>query len=123
MVDTAEAIVTGPGDVEAALAELSIDRDPTVVVDQIRVESVGVSGVLVLSVTDADPEVATALANGLAQRLVASRREVLIGPMEDRLAQLDDELAAVSDDIDAITARTQAAGHPSTPSDCDSTRR
>ena len=110
MVDTAEAIVTSPGDLEAALAELSIDRDPTLVVDQIRLESAGVSGVLVLSVTDADPEVATTLANGLSERLVASRREVLIGPMEDRLAQLDDELAAVAEDIDAITASTQDAG-------------
>ena len=110
MVDTAEAIITSPGDVEAALAALSVDRDPALVVDQIGVESVGVSGVLVLSVSDPDPEVATALANGLAQQLVTSRREALIGPMEDRLAQLDDELAAVGEDIDAITESTQDAG-------------
>jgi capsular polysaccharide biosynthesis protein len=110
MVDTAEAIVTSPGDVESALSELSVDRNPARIVDQISVESVGVSGVLVLSVADTDPDVATALANSLAEQLVASRRELLIGPLEERLAQLDDELAAVGEDIDTITSRSENGG-------------
>ena len=71
-----------------------MDRDPSSVVDEIDVESVGGSGVLVVSATDADPEVASALANGMAQRLVSARHDLLIGPMEERLDELDQQLEA-----------------------------
>ena len=82
----------------------AIDRDPTSVVDEIDVESVGVSGVLVVSATDADPEVASALANGLAQQfLVSARHDLLIGPMEERLADLNQQLEDIDAEITGIT--------------------
>ena len=103
MVDTAKAIVTSQAQVEDALSREGIDRDPSNVVDEIDVESVGGSGVLVVSATDADPEVASALANGMAQQLVSARHDLLIGPMEDRLAELDQQLEDVEADIAEIT--------------------
>ena len=109
MVDTAKAIVTSQTEIEAALQRERIDRDPTRVVDEIDVESVGGSGVLVVSVTDGDPDVASALANGMAQQLVSSRHDLLIGPMEDRLAELESGLELVNAEIDRIT---EATGEP-----------
>ena len=107
MVDTAKAIVTSQAQVEDALSRERIDRDPSSVVDEIDVESVGGSGVLVVSATDADPEVASALANGMAQQLVSARHDLLIGPMEDRLAELDQQLEDIGAEITGITDGNQ----------------
>jgi capsular polysaccharide biosynthesis protein len=103
MVDTAEAIVTTPGEIEAVLARHGVDRDPARVEDQVDVESVGVSGVLTISASDTDPEVAAAVANGMARRFLAARRELVLDPLEERLQEVDDQLALVSEDIRTIT--------------------
>jgi capsular polysaccharide biosynthesis protein len=110
MVDTAEAIVTSPSYIESALDSSGIDRDPATVVDQVDIESVGVSGVLVVSAEDADPEVATALADAMADQLVTARRELLRGPLQERLNQLDDELATAGEDIERLNQQLNEGG-------------
>ncbi len=103
LVDTAKGIITSPGQVTAAVGQLSVYRDPDKVAEkQIDVESVGSSGVLILSVTDTDPGVAAQLANTLADQLLATRRQQIIEPLEQRLAGVDLELAIVEEDIQAI---------------------
>jgi len=111
LVDTARGIVTSLAQVEAALDEVTVQRDPTRVAEvQVDITSIGTSGVLVLSVSDADPDVAAALANALSEQLLASRREQLIDPLEQRLAQVDDDLVAVDVEIDDIQAQGQRPG-------------
>jgi capsular polysaccharide biosynthesis protein len=105
LVDTVHGIVTSPSQVAAALEKLSLARDPKrVAKDQVDVRSVGISGVLVLSVSDADPDVAADLSNALTEQFLASRREPLIEPLQERLKQFDEELTAVDEEIDAIEA-------------------
>ena len=111
LVDTARGIVTSLAQVEAAIEEVSVQRDPrNVAGGQVDIKSIGTSGVLVLSVSDGDPEVAAALANALSEQLLASRRELLIDPLEQRLTQVDDDLAAVDVEIDDIQAQAQRPG-------------
>ncbi len=108
-VDAARGVVTSPVQVADALDELSVERDPERVAEQkVDVESVGISGVLVLSVSDSDPQVAKALANSLSQRYIQSRREPVIDPLEERLAELDAELAAANKTIDSIDASSES---------------
>lgn len=110
LVDTAKGIITSPGQVIAALDKVSVFRDPKRLAnDHIDVESVGTSGVLVLTVSDEDPEVATALANVLAEQLLAARRAQAIDPLVTRLEQLDADFEAVGKDIAAIEATAQAS--------------
>lgn len=110
LVDTAKGIITSPGQVINALDKVSVFRDPKQLAnDHIDVESVGTSGVLILTVSDEDPSVAAALANVLAEQLLAARRAQAIDPLQDRLEQLDADFLAVGADIDAIEAAAQSS--------------
>ncbi len=105
--DAALAVVTSPSQVAAALDQIKVERDPEHVAEnQVDVKSAGVSGVLVLTVTDRDPDVATALANVLSESFLNSRRAQVIDPIEQDLAQLDAQLLAAEEAIDAIEAET-----------------
>ena len=105
--DAALAVVTSPSQVAAALDQISVVRDPEHVAEnQVGVKSAGVSGVLVLTVTDQDPDVAAALANVLSERFLDDRRAQVIDPIEQNLAQLDAQLRAAEEAIDAIEAET-----------------
>jgi len=103
MVDTARAIITTPGEIEAVLGRQAGDRDPADVEERVEVDSVGVSAVLTISVSDADPRVAAAVANGLSRQFLAARRALVLDSLEERLAGVDRQLAMVREDIGAIT--------------------
>jgi capsular polysaccharide biosynthesis protein len=113
LVDTVHGIVTSPSQVAAALEKLGLSRNANNIAnDRVEVRSVGISGVLILSVSDSDPDVAAALSNALAEQFLASRREPLIEPLQERLRQFDEELTAVEEEIDTIEAAAQQQGAP-----------
>lgn len=110
LADSAQAIVTSPGLVEDALAKLGVKRDPVEFAARaIGVRALGNSGILQLQVTDADPGVASAAANALADGLIASWNQtnggqvvdvltVLQGNIDDtsrQVADLDGEIATL----------------------------
>ena len=105
MVDTADALVTTPGEVEAALGRYADDRDPALVEEGVGVESVGVSGVLTISASDENRKVATVVANGLVRRFLTARQDLVLEPLESRLEDVEAQLAFVNEDIRNITLR------------------
>jgi capsular polysaccharide biosynthesis protein len=110
--DTARALATGTGLVSAALDKRGIVRDArTVAEHHIRVQALGSSGVLALSVTDRDPNVAIALANELAEATVAARRAVIEGNSEVVSDQMKAQEADLRQQIDDVEQRLKALGH------------
>lgn len=115
LADTALALATSPGALEEALDSAGADRDTSDVAAQVRVDPVGASGVLQISVTDRDPAVSASLANALADRIVQQREEAVLGDSEELLAQTDAQIAtlvanvaAIEDEADRV-ARADAA--------------
>jgi hypothetical protein len=71
IADGARAIVTSPGIVAQAVADARVDRDPTALANgSIGLQPIGSSGIVQLDVSDADPAIAAAIANSLANGLV-----------------------------------------------------
>ena len=73
LADTAHAIATGPQLVDKAISAAGVTRDEAAVAGAISVQTLGSSGVVMLSVTDPDPRVAVTLANSLAAGVVSTR--------------------------------------------------
>jgi capsular polysaccharide biosynthesis protein len=73
LADTAHAIAMGPQLVNRAISAAGVTRDEAAVAGAISVQTIGSSGVVMLSVTDPDPRVAVALANSLAAGVVSTR--------------------------------------------------
>jgi capsular polysaccharide biosynthesis protein len=96
--DTANAIITSPGNVGFALEKEGIDRDPKDVADNhVAVESIGTSSVLELSVTDHDPRTAMLMTNALADQLVRVRDAAVLGASKAQVKDFDDQIK-VSDE-------------------------
>jgi hypothetical protein len=110
IADTARAIATGPSLVRDALEEIGVRRDATELARRhIDVQALGSSGIMQLSVTDTDPEVAVALANAVAEAVIASRLEVTSGQAESVVRELDRQIADLQRRIDQVTG---PAGDP-----------
>lgn len=94
LVDSALGVVTSPTQIEEALELANVERSVARFSrEQIDVESVGTSPVLLFSVIDSNPEAAAILANALAQGFVDGYHEPMLGPLESQLAELDTELS------------------------------
>jgi len=91
IADTANAIATSPARVKAALRTAHvIGRDPFEMAEHgVTVQGVGSSSVLELSVSDADPEIAAAVANALARGVIRTRANVTGGELRQVVADLD----------------------------------
>ena len=100
IADTAKAIATSPAQVRAALQRAHVEgRDPLDVAEHhVSVSGLGSSSVVKVSVSDRDPHVATDVANALAARVIATRRDVSSGGVPQ-------EVAALTKRIDAVSAR------------------
>jgi len=107
IADTVRALATSPAQVRAALAgKLTSGRDPLEVAKHhISAVALGTSGVIQLSVSDRNPEVAAAIANGLAQQIVRTRLNVSTGRTQQIVAKLGAEIGR----LDAKIVRADAA--------------
>jgi capsular polysaccharide biosynthesis protein len=103
IADTASAIATSPAQVSRALRAIGASRDPAVAArDHVKVQTLGTSGVLRLTVTDESPTVAASLANALTREVIAVTTHISNG----RVSQTLDALAS---QIDSLTNRIHAA--------------
>jgi uncharacterized protein involved in exopolysaccharide biosynthesis len=111
IADTGKAIATSPSQVSAALAQIHVRRDPSkVAAEDISVSSLGTSGVLQLSATDRDPQVAAALANALAAQVIATRLRVTNGSLDRDLATVDAQLERLNRQIADLDSRIGSLG-------------
>ena len=75
----------------------------------VRVQALGSSGVMQLSVTDSDPEVAMALANAIAEAVIKARLQVTAGQAVTVVRQLDQQLDRLQQQISDLDARIDGA--------------
>jgi len=78
LADTVAAIATSRSQLGSALRDVGAHDDPGTFKRNIAVQPVGSSGIVDLSVTDADPVAAAAIANALTSRVVELLREARI---------------------------------------------
>jgi capsular polysaccharide biosynthesis protein len=109
LADTALALATSPGSLTTALETAGVQRAESDVADHVRVDPVGTSGVLQISVTDRDPAVSAAIANALAAEIVQRRETAILGDTEALLAQTDEQITALAQNVAAIEAEADAA--------------
>lgn len=112
LADTAQGIATGPQLVDRAISAAGVNRDETAVAGSVSVQTVGSSGVVVLSVTDSDPRVAMAIANSLAAGVVRTRaalaRSALVSSVQglnQRAASIARQTGQVNTQIADLTAQ------------------
>ena len=109
IADTARAIVTSPTHLAAAIAQVGVRRDPVVMAKRsVKLEALGASGVLQLSVRDQDGTVAARLANGLATDLITSRLDISRSQMNQAVADLDVRIDVINREITQVEAARQA---------------
>lgn len=102
LADTALALATSPEVVAQALDRAGVTRNEAAVAANIKVNPVGTSGVLELSVTDQDPQLSATLANALAAEVVALREESVLGGTQQLIAQIDAQILELTAQIEAI---------------------
>jgi capsular polysaccharide biosynthesis protein len=101
--DTVKAIATSPAQVRAALQRAHVSRDPIDVAEHhVSVSGLGSSSVVKVSVSDRDKYVAANVANALAARVIATRRQVSSGGVPQ-------EVAALTSRIDEVTGKISQA--------------
>lgn len=96
LADTAQGIATGPQLVDRAISAAGVHRDETAVAGSVSVQTVGSSGVVVLSVTDSDPRVAVALANSLAAGVVHTRAALARSALVSSVRGLNQRAASIA---------------------------
>ncbi len=109
LADTALGIATSPGVLGKALETAGVQRDQAELATLVQVDPVGTSGILQLSVTDADPEASAAIATALATEVVARRTQAVLGNTEQLLAQTDVQIGALRFDIMRLEGEADAA--------------
>lgn len=119
IADTGKAIATSLTQVRNALADAHMKHHSPVDVakNHVFVRALGTSGVVQLSVTDKNPEVAAAIANALAARVIKVRTQVILGGQQSVLSSLsrsiDDlnrKIATIDQTIDRLNVQAAQAG-------------
>ena len=111
IADTTRAIASGPSLVREALATIGVRRDATELARRhVSVQALGSSGVMQLSVTDSDPEVAVALANAIAESVIRTRLQVTAGEAASVVRSLDKQITLFQQQISDLDARIDQAG-------------
>jgi capsular polysaccharide biosynthesis protein len=105
LADTARGIATGPQLISKAISQTGVHRDEAKVVTTINVQPIGSSGVLTLSVTDKDPQVATKLANALAAGVVATRAALIEKSLATSIQGLGQQEASLNAQIKKLNAK------------------
>lgn len=115
LADTARGIATGPQLVDQAISQVGVNRNETAVASSIAIQTMGSSGVVMLSVTDRDPQVAIRLANALAEGVVNTRATLDQNGKQESLQSLDQQESATDQQINSLTSQVGAlAGRSST---------
>jgi capsular polysaccharide biosynthesis protein len=111
IADTARAIATSRIHVLAALKEAGVRRDPTIFAEEnVSVDALGSSGILLLSVTDRLPKAAADVANVLAQETIDTRLETQV---PQAVTELDARIRSASERIQSLNEQiTQTPGDP-----------
>ena len=105
IADTVKAIATSPSQVRAALRTAHAARDPLDVAEHhLSVSGLGSSSVVKVSVSDPDKFVAANVANALAARVIATRRQVSSGGVPQEVGNLTERIDAVSANISSADA-------------------
>lgn len=100
IADTGRAIATSPSEVARALRQIGVTRDARELAEHhVSLVALGSSGVLGLTVTDADPQVAAKLANALGRGLIETRLEITSGRVAGTLADLDAQIDQITRQI------------------------
>ena len=111
IADTTRAIASGPSLVREALATIGVRRDATNLARRhVSVQALGSSGVMQLSVTDSDPEVAVALANAIAEAVIKTRLQVTAGEAATVVRSLDQQITRLQRQISDLDARIDQGG-------------
>lgn len=108
LADTARGIAIGPRLVTRAISAAGVIRSEQAVAANINVQTLGGSGVLTLSVTDPDPQVAMKLANGLAAGVVSTRIALIQNGLASSLRNLARQEASTDAQIQRINTQIQA---------------
>ena len=105
IADTGEAIATSPEQVRAALSRRHVQRNALdVAAHHVSVHQLGTSGVLELSVSDASPQAAQAIADALAAQIIRARNAVSNGDLRQILRSIDGQIFDLNRQIAAIDA-------------------
>ena len=102
LADTALGLATSSVVIDKVLKDAKLHEDPALVATEVTVAPVGTSGVLDLSVTDADAKAAAAIARGLVLTVVQERQAALQGANQALILQTTQQIAAVNQRIAAI---------------------
>ena len=105
LADTAHAVATGPQLVDRAISAAGVTRDETAVAGAVSVQTIGSSGVVMLSVTDSDPRVAVALANSLAAGVVSTRAALAHNGLALSVHDLNQQVASIRAQIRQINTQ------------------
>jgi capsular polysaccharide biosynthesis protein len=108
LADTARGIATGPQLIDRVISQTGVHRDEAKVATAVSVEPVGSSGVLTLSVTDTDPQVAVKLANALAAGVVTTRAALIQNGVASSIQGLGHQEAAVNAQIRKLNTQISA---------------
>lgn len=104
LADTARAIVTSPGLVARALAAAGVsnvtgESSTKFASDDVKLQGLGSSNVMQLSVTYPEPRTAAVIANQLASSLIKARLEATRGRLSQLLAGVDAQVKALDHEI------------------------
>jgi capsular polysaccharide biosynthesis protein len=113
IADTGRAIVTSRSRVRAALAAAGVRRNLEEVIDsRISVIPLGSSGVIQLTVSDPDPQVAANVANALANNLILTRLEASRGRLAAAQREIDSRLDKLRPRLAALNRRIARSVNP-----------
>ncbi len=109
LADTARAIVTSPGLVARALAAAGVsnvtgESSTKFASDDVKLQGLGSSNVMQLSVTYPEPRTAAVIANQLASGLIKARLEATRGRLSQLLAGVDAQVKALDHEIAQLRA-------------------
>lgn len=122
LADTALGLATSPSAVGQAISDANVRRDVDEVTERVTVQPVGASGVLQLTVTDPEPEAATALVNALADAVVGLRSDAVLSGNRELLASTEEQIEALTQNISAIETQLERPGAPFTLLDSQRTQ-
>jgi capsular polysaccharide biosynthesis protein len=112
IADTARAIATSPSQVKRALTEAGAGgRDPVDVADdRVSIRALGASGVLQLSLRDGNPRASAAIANALAESVIATRLKASNGGLRQAIADIDERMDRIAGRISSVDGEINVLG-------------